>query len=148
MICFNHHEWSKTGKPKNIRHNIINNRFTLMGAISNESLYLIVVFLKLLIRWLSITSLLTSCWFPIVSFWVCGCFLRNNVCSFRVFSGKIFNCPIYCILEHHVVFLSYYLIFSLRSFDDLPLRPSHVFSLISFYKYSAEIDWVILRWCW
>ena len=46
MFYFNRHEFSKTGKPKKIRHNIINNQFILMGVIRDESSFLIIVFLK------------------------------------------------------------------------------------------------------
>ena len=50
-IYINVHEFSKTGKPKNIRHNIINNHFISMGVISNESSNLIIIFLKLQMLW-------------------------------------------------------------------------------------------------
>ena len=46
MFYFNRHEFLKTGKPKKIRRNIINNQFILIGVIRDESSYLIVVFLK------------------------------------------------------------------------------------------------------
>ena len=46
VFYFNRHKFLKTGKPKKIRHNIINNQFILIGVIRDESSYLIVVFLK------------------------------------------------------------------------------------------------------
>ena len=46
MFYYNCHEFLKTGKPKKIRRNIINNQFILIGVIRDKSSYLIVVFLK------------------------------------------------------------------------------------------------------
>ena len=46
VFYFNRHEFLKTGKPKKIRRNIINNQFILIGVIRDESSYLMVVFLK------------------------------------------------------------------------------------------------------